>query len=198
MLVIIGPTCSGKDTIANKLTSNFDYVRILEYTTRQKRATEQTGKDYWFTSDESFKYMYERGELVGVREFNRYQNGENVTVYYGTSKSALKNSAQNILTTNIGAAKLLKAYAKEQHLPLFIVGIEVSPDEQQLRLSARGDEPAEIAKRIATDAVAYSELYEVADLVINNSTSSTDDTCVIDMLAAQIDTSYAEWMKNLQ
>lgn len=198
MLLLIGPTCSGKDTLANKLIKDFGYVRVLEYTTREKRETEQTGKDYWFTSEENFKYMYEHGDLVGVREFSRFQNGKDTKVYYGTAKSAVCNSAQNLLTTNIGAAKLLKAYAAEANIPLYIVGLTVNAEEQAKRLIARGDEPAEITKRISTDATAYAELSDVADLILDNSMASNAIHSTLSMLATQVDTSYAEWMKNLR
>ena len=190
MLVLIGPTCSGKDTLTKELCKYFGFVRVLEHTTRTMREGEANGKDYWFVSNEEFKKLVDNGDLIGVREFNRYQNGKNETVYYGTNKNNMFTSPQNILTTNIGAAKLLKQHAYDLDLPLYIIGIQVDEDIQRERLAGRNDDPQEIEKRLATDKIAYADLDEIADhIIVNNGDKS------ISALAIEVSELYDDWCK---
>ena len=46
MIVILGKTCSGKDTVVNRLIEKYEYERIISYTTRPKRKGEIQDKTY--------------------------------------------------------------------------------------------------------------------------------------------------------
>ena len=193
MLIIIGPTCSGKDTITASLIDSFGYNRILEHTTRERREGEENGKQYWFNTDEEFKALVDKNQLVGVRKFNRFQNGVNTDVFYGTDVNALlADSPNNVLTTNIGAAKMLKEYAYNADVPLYIVLLNVDQQVQMNRLRMRGDEEEEIIKRVETDAKAYSADTDIADMVVDN-----DGSVCATIIASEIDHLYKEWYDRL-
>ena len=56
LIILSGPSGSGKDTVLNKLTENRDDIKIsISMTTRQKRNDEIDGLNYYFVSREHFE-----------------------------------------------------------------------------------------------------------------------------------------------
>lgn len=195
MLILIGGTSSGKSTLAKYLKQTERYEQILELTTRIPRPGEKNGTDYWFTEGYSFTRQLENNELVGALSFNRYQNGECVTVQYGTRKDHIAKAGDKaVLVTNAGAAKLIKQYNEEHDnvYKLFIVYVKVDVDEQARRLKARGDEPEEIKKRIASDAEALADVTTYADYTVDNSSSS------VGCIGTEIASMYEQYLKDLE
>lgn len=79
LLVLTGPTGSGKDTILNQLKqTNPSMVKIITTTTRQMRVGESEGNPYYFLSRDDFAKKIEertffeweeiRGELYGTQK----------------------------------------------------------------------------------------------------------------------------------
>ena len=54
MIVLLGKTASGKDTILNELVKKYNYRKMITYTTRPMRKGEIQDKTYHFISDEEF------------------------------------------------------------------------------------------------------------------------------------------------
>ena len=79
LLVISGLSAAGKGTIAKELISRYnDFVLSISATTRDKRAGEVDGKDYFFVTKDKFEEMINNSELL---EYAKYVNN-----YYGTPK----------------------------------------------------------------------------------------------------------------
>lgn len=174
MIILLGGTCYGKDTIAKELQSNhFQYQRILELSTREQREGEKNGKDYWFNSTSNFLEKYKNGELAGVMKFERVENNEVHEVYYGTRvKDIMTCPNESVITTNAGAARKLKEFMQLHNKPVFVVLLSVKEEEQLRRLRLRGDEEAEIQKRMKTDKKALEDAMTFADIVVDNSYAS--------------------------
>lgn len=65
MLVIIsGPSGSGKGTVVKRLGPENGYARSISVTTRQPRGGEVHGRDYFFTTEEEFHKMREENALL--------------------------------------------------------------------------------------------------------------------------------------
>ncbi|MDR1538085.1 MAG: guanylate kinase [Clostridiales bacterium] len=65
MLVIIsGPSGSGKGTVVKKLDPEKNYALSISMTTRQARDGEMDGRDYFFCTPENFAQMRENNELL--------------------------------------------------------------------------------------------------------------------------------------
>ncbi|KAI5285712.1 guanylate kinase, partial [Ascosphaera aggregata] len=86
-VVLSGPSGTGKSTLLKKLFAEFPqtFGFSVSHTTRAPRPGEQDGREYYFTTKESFL------DLVKADGFIEYaQFGGN---YYGTSKKAVKDVA---------------------------------------------------------------------------------------------------------
>ena len=55
IIVLIGKSASGKDSIIQKLHADFKIPIIISHTTRPKRESELDGCEYWFVSDDYFE-----------------------------------------------------------------------------------------------------------------------------------------------
>ena len=82
-LLLVGPSGTGKDTLANKLREAYPDVFefSVSYTTRGARPGEVHGKDYFFASQEDFEARVQQNDFV---EHVTYAGNR-----YGTSKSFL-------------------------------------------------------------------------------------------------------------
>ena len=54
MLILIGPSASGKTEVAKLLAKKYNITKIVTYTTRKPRINERNGIDYNFISLEEF------------------------------------------------------------------------------------------------------------------------------------------------
>jgi guanylate kinase len=68
IVVIAGPSGSGKNTLINRLVARQPRIgKLVTVTTRLPREGEQEGKDYFFYTPEQFDAALAEGDLVGTR-----------------------------------------------------------------------------------------------------------------------------------
>ncbi len=85
MFVLSSPSGAGKTTIARALLGqNSDIHVSVSATTRQRRAGEVHGQDYYFVSPEDFRDMVESGEML--------EHAKVFDHYYGTPKGAVEEA----------------------------------------------------------------------------------------------------------
>ena len=86
LLVVVGPSGVGKDTVMLKLLEKFPnkFKKGTTHTTRQMRQGEQEGVNYYYVSKEQFLKLKDENKLV---ENNFYNNN-----YYGLSKMELEKA----------------------------------------------------------------------------------------------------------
>lgn len=73
MILIVGRTCSGKNTYLEHLLSNGDYKKLISYTTRPKRNNEVDGIDYHFIGKNDIPEMEKRKTLLFKTEIGGYE-----------------------------------------------------------------------------------------------------------------------------
>ena len=77
LLVIVGPSGSGRDDIMKKEESNHKgrFLKAVSHTTRAKQEGEQEGVYYYFVSADEFNRMESNGEFVETSEINGEKYG---------------------------------------------------------------------------------------------------------------------------
>lgn len=139
LVVIVGPTCSGKTTLAERFVAEKGYGKIVTTTTRDPREGEVDGVDYHFVSEEQFKAGIEAGDFLEHATF-----GDNL---YGITKVALDKAAEEgagrVVSVNEikGWLALEKLNRNPDYADLSVSGIfiDASPETLGRRLRERDD-----------------------------------------------------------
>ena len=176
VLVVVGPSGVGKDTLMQKVFDKHPNVfkKGVTHTSRKMRNGEKEGYNYYYVTEEEFLKMKDEDKFV---EFNYYNKN-----YYGLSKMELKNQTNGdkilyvIIDIN-GAKNVNKA-----KIPANYVAI-LPPNEETLneRLKGRGTESEDVIKgRLET---AKTELREIEKCeFFNHKVFNNDlDKAVLDM-----------------
>ncbi len=120
IFVIMGPSCSGKDTLFNKVDEYYNgkLKPIVLYTTRPMREGEIEGKTYYFIDDKTFDDMKMNNEIIESRSYNT-QFG--IWTYATASRSIdLDNNDYLTINTLEGFKSLKDYYGEDIVVPLYI------------------------------------------------------------------------------
>ena len=153
-IFVISAACgAGKSTlvsyIVNELFPVYQIERVITYTTRKPRKSEQHGRDYFFLSTKQFEINIKKGFFLEWS--NTY------VAYYGSPKSIIEQSKQGrsfilILDRN-GAQKIVKEADN-----VVLILITVPPVLLKERLLKRGSETvAEITMRLQQSATELEQ-----------------------------------------
>lgn len=175
LLIISGPSGSGKGTIVERLVSELGYSVSISATTRSPRPNEVDGVHYFFNTVESFEKMIAAGELL---EHARFCDN-----YYGTPKKYVEDQikAGNNIILEIEVQGALQVKEKYNDAVL-IFTMPPTLEELRRRLVNRGTEDMEtIDKRIkrAEEELEYLPRYDY--LVINDTVEQAvkDVDCIV-------------------
>lgn len=150
LIVLSGPSGSGKDSICERLKEyNDNFWLSISCTTRKPRNGEEEGIDYFFKTKDEFKRLIKENKLLEYAEYN----GE----YYGTPKEKihdyLNRGIDVILVIEVQGALRIKKLINEA---IFIFVMPPTMKDLILRLKKRGTESDEkILKRFKK---AYQEI----------------------------------------
>lgn len=139
IIILTAPSGAGKTSITHHLLKKIPQLSFsISAATREARAGEVDGRDYYFMSEEAFTARIKANEFV---EWEMVYEGK----YYGTLKSELqrlwKKSQYPLLDIDVkGAIHVQQQYPKES-LSIFIEPPSVK--ELRRRLISRGSESEE-------------------------------------------------------
>ncbi|KAA8376801.1 guanylate kinase [Leuconostoc mesenteroides] len=145
LIVLSGPSGVGKGTVRKAIfeEESIDFQYSISATTRQPRAAEVDGEDYFFVTREQFEEKINNGDML---EYAKY-----VSNYYGTPKSfideTLASGRDVFLEIDVQGALQVKS-----KMPEGIYIFLTLPDLANLRdrLVGRGTDSADvIEKRVA-------------------------------------------------
>lgn len=162
LVVVSGPSGSGKGTILNLLMKQNDKVRSsISATTRKPREGEADGVNYFFKSIDEFQEMIKKQELI---EWVEYCNN-----YYGTPRAYIENTKNQgfdvILEIEVeGAVNIKKKYP--DCVLVFI--LPPSFDELKKRIENRGTENDKVIEQRLERAKKEIEYIKYYDYVIIN------------------------------
>lgn len=163
MLILVGPSASGKTEAAKLLISKYNMKKLVTYTSRNMRLNEVQGVDYHFISVEDFEKKIKEDFFI---EYVNY-NGN----YYGTSKEGL-DSDKVVILEPTG----LKHYLEVAKDLVKICYLRCPKEIRYQRMVARGDSEEVINKRIDSDDIVFSkELELIATWSIDGYGESLED-----------------------
>lgn len=164
LVVISGPSGTGKGTVCKKLMTERENVRYsVSATTRKPREGEVEGKNYFFVTESQFIDMLEKDALI---EWDKYCDN-----YYGTPKAFIDQCVESgtdvILEITVEGALEIK-----QKYPECVLVFIVPPSLEELRrrIESRATECCDvIEKRLeqAANELKYVSKYDY--LILNDS-----------------------------
>lgn len=170
--MVSGFSGAGKGTVMKELIRRYDhYALSISATTREPRAGEVNGREYFFKTRDEFIRMIESGELIEYAEY--------VNHFYGTPCDyvfqQMEEGKDVILEIEIqGALKVKEKY------PEAVLIFIMPPSAKALkeRLVGRGTEDMQVIEARLRRAVEESDGVEDYDYIVVN---HTVDECVLSM-----------------
>jgi putative guanylate kinase len=155
---IVGASCSGKDTIFQRLIEvDKTLTPIVTYTTRPIRPKERNGKEYYFVDNKVYHKLKNANKIIESRSYKTAHG----TWHYFTANDgqidAKSDKSYIMVNTLEGVQKLRNIY----HNNLVVIHICVEERDRLLRCIARemnnNEDYVEMCRRFVSDAKDYSE-----------------------------------------
>lgn len=159
MLLLIGKTATGKDTIQKELIK-IGMNSVVSYTTRPKREHETEGVEYHFITKEDFLNKEEQGFFAETVSYN-VASGE--TWYYGSAVEDL--SDDKVIIVNPHGLEQLRKIKSLNPIAFYITAGEETICN---RLRERGDNAAEARRRLNADDVDFADISKNIDFSFSN------------------------------
>ena len=158
IIVLIGKSASGKDSIIQKLHADFKIPIIISHTTRPKRESELDGCEYWFVSDDYFEQ--EKENFIEQRLYKTKGKDGSVQIWrYGVHEKDVKEGTNLVILDPQGLEEFKKYFGKEN---IFTFYIHANDCTRLNRLIERGDmnNPLEVARRMDSDEEDFKDFIE--------------------------------------
>ena len=151
LVVLLGPSCSGKSTFQKELVEKEGYHTVRTATTRPKRMGEDAST-YYFLKDQAFSKWEARGDFLCVETFREWR--------YGVPREELERTQSHpnrcVILTVGGTLELLARHSDlvvGDALSVLYLGVDGATAEA--RAYARGDGRREYLRRMAADSVDF-------------------------------------------
>lgn len=163
LIVLSGPSGVGKGTVRKAIfdSGEIDFEYSISMTTRNKRAGEEDGVDYFFRSKEVFEQLIENGGLLEYAEY--------VGNYYGTPleyvEKTLSSGKDVFLEIEVNGAKQVR-----EKMPEGIFIFLTPPDIMELksRILNRGTEEIALVEQRLEKAVEEIKMMDHYDYAVVN------------------------------
>lgn len=160
LFYIMGKSSTGKDTIYGELCrrEELGLKRLVMYTTRPIRDTEEQGREYFFVEEPQVQELKRQGKIIEMRS---YDTVHGVWKYFTVDDQNLKLDRYDYIAigTLESYAKIKEYYGAEKVIPIYI---EVDDGNRLERALKRERKPQnqkyeEMCRRFLADAADYSE-----------------------------------------
>ncbi len=171
MLIISGPSGSGKSSLMNEMFKKIDDIYFsISTTTRDKRDGEDEGVDYHYISKEEFENDIEEGLFL---EWAKVHDN-----YYGTSLKPILKSLHDsklvVFDIDVQGHKIAREKFGDAITSVFIT--TPNQDELSKRLKNRGTDSDEVIEKRINNAVSeMTRVREYNYVLINDNFEKTLD-----------------------
>ena len=141
-IILVGAGGSGKDYLKQKFIDR-GFKPSVSLTTRKPREGEITGKDYIFTSEQTFKTMIGENKFYEYKEFRGW--------YYGTQKSDFEDKSLFIMTP-----PAIIEMDEETRKNSMVIYLDIDYETRKSRLSSRNDADS-VERRLRADYVMFDK-----------------------------------------
>ena len=155
MIVLVGESASGKSSIEKCLVNDYEYKKVVSYTTRQPRPNEVDGVDYHFISVDKFLSLKEQGFFAETAVYNNW--------HYGTAKEDCTDDKIAVLTPHG-----LRQISKVDGINVTSFYINVPRRDRLIKILQRGDDIEEAYRRSLSDVGQFDGVEDEVDYVIYN------------------------------
>lgn len=166
MIILVGKSCSGKNTIQEELIKDGKYKRVVTYTTRSMREGEIDGVTYHFIS--SYEFLKKQFEGFFV-ETTYYDVASGERWFYGTSKECFKDD-NGVLIMNPDGVKAIAARPDISYTTFYI---KCDSKTLKQRLKKRGDNAKEAKRRFKADKKDFKHIESWCDYIVTNNNGKT-------------------------
>jgi guanylate kinase len=155
MIVLVGESAAGKSSIEKYLVDNYQYNKIISYTTRDPRRNEIDGVDYHFISVEKFHNLKNQGFFAETATYNEWN--------YGVAKEDCTDDKVAVLTPHG-----LRQVSKIDGINITSFYISIPRRDRLIKILQRGDNIDESYRRNLSDVGQFDGIEDEVDFVINN------------------------------
>ena len=174
LTIIMGKTCSGKNTVVAELVKR-GWSQIITYTSRPKRRGEKNGREYWYISEDDFASKIKSGYFAAWKSYD--VNGK--TWYYGSPteeiiEASLDDKNNVIILTPQGVVDvlaILKRYIADYQIN--IIYLYSNHNTILKRLKSRRDKNDTIERRMRADDIDFMNAVNLANKIIYNNDSDS-------------------------
>lgn len=181
VLILIGKSASGKDTIQDKLTKEHGYSPIVSTTSRPIRDGEIDGVNYHYVPRDIFEKRIRDGRFIEFRSYDTLVKGKPDTWYYGVEKMTL--TGKNVAVLDIdGTRAFIEHYGKDN---CNVIYIDADDRIRKERAMMRGSfDETEWNRRLAADVKDFSaeRVLNVANSIISNNGNISIDKVIKNVL----------------
>lgn len=163
VILLIGESGSGKNTVQDILEQQYGLKPLLSYTTRPKRNKEEN--THTFVSDTEFNHIYDAEQVIAFTTYNDYR-------YCATSRQIAESDVY-IIDMNGWYSLTEKKHDGKIDFPFVSFYLKVPEQERVQRMKARGDSAKAIRERIEYDKNAFRFAEELCTYTIENIDSNT-------------------------
>lgn len=153
IIVVMGKTSSGKDTVCKYLSDVYGIPMIVSNTTRPMRSYETNGVQHYFVSEEEMDVLEKRKDLLAWTRFPK------TNYRYCATVSGMTDNIMTYILNPDGVDFLEKNKEKLQ-VDYRVIYLNIPTEQLVRRALDRGDNPQAVHERISSESMEFDEFYK--------------------------------------
>lgn len=178
IILVVGPSCSGKTTLTNMLLTSDAaqgvFYNVISTTTRTKRVGEVDAKDYHFIMPGTFEYGIAKGDFIEHEIINDHYYGSHIADWC----NVLDNGGKIIKVMDVKGAKKLQEHGFPgvfSPADVSVIYLDITTEKMLEELNIRNTSSEEIKLR-RNEKLMCDSYKSNADYVIRNFKTSLEST----------------------